>query len=69
VETKESAKSVGLTHGEIDTMLESLEYAKHWVREGQDATYSIRQQTLLRLSAVASKLRAARRGIKNGKLA
>lgn len=55
---------IGLDCGEIDVLLESLEYSKRAVRDAEDTPYGVRQDKLQALDVVAAKLRAARSAAK-----
>lgn len=52
---------VDLNGQDVEVLLVSLEYSKLHVREAPDTPYDVRKDNLLKLDAVADKLRAARR--------
>ena len=53
---------IELTGGDIEVLLESLEYSKMHIRDAVGTPYEVRQENLSRLDDVAQKLRDARRG-------
>jgi len=56
--------TIDLNFGEVETLLESLEYSKLRIRDAQGTPESVRKENLARLDAVAMKLRDARREAK-----
>jgi hypothetical protein len=52
---------VDLSPAEVETLLTSLEYSKNRIRSDQDTPYSVRQENMARLEAMAQKLRNAAR--------
>lgn len=49
---------IDLTEDEIDSLLVSLDYTKHAMREAADTPYEVRQENLKRVESIAGKLRA-----------
>lgn len=51
--------NVELTSGQVETLLESLEFSKKRVADAQGTPYGVRQENLGRLEAVEKALREA----------
>jgi hypothetical protein len=56
---------VELTAGEIQVLLESLEYSIQRIRDAQGTPYPVRQENLQRLSSVQEKLRQIRKQLRD----
>ncbi len=52
---------VELSGGDIQTLLQSIEFSRERIRDADGTPYAVRQENLARLDSVAEKLRVARR--------
>ena len=53
--------NIDLDEEELTTLLKSLKYSKQRVQDAEGTPYTVRQENLDRLDAVAEKLRTAKR--------
>ena len=53
--------TINLDIGDVDMLITSLEYSQLAVREAQGTPHSVRAENLVRVDAVAKKLRDVRR--------